>query len=88
MQRRLLEILQCPTCANSPLNLVTDDLFAEVEQGALLCARCGRKTEIRDGIVDALGAAPLPLTAAQFTNYLPPAAWGYERLWRWALSHC
>ncbi|MBA3943637.1 MAG: class I SAM-dependent methyltransferase [Herpetosiphonaceae bacterium] len=83
MQRRLLEVLQCPTCAYAPLQLVTDDLFAEVEQGTLHCEHCGRQTAIREGIVDALGDAPVALTGAQLTNYLSPAAWGYERLWRW-----
>jgi SAM-dependent methyltransferase len=49
--------------------------------------RCAHVTPIQDGILDAIDGAPVPVTPAQLTNYLPPAAWGYERLWRWqALS--
>jgi ubiquinone/menaquinone biosynthesis C-methylase UbiE len=72
----LLPFLQCPTCSSSPLLLVVgreegDDAI----EGGLKCDRCRHVT--------ALGAGPVPVNPAQITNYLPAAAWGYERLWRW-----
>jgi ubiquinone/menaquinone biosynthesis C-methylase UbiE len=53
-----------------------------VLEGALECRRCGQATPIEEGILDTLAGAPVPWTPAQLANYLPPIAWGYERLWR------
>ncbi len=83
MQRSLVPFLACPTCAYDPLVLRSRERGDDIQGGELLCARCGRRCPIVDGIVDMLGGAPLPVTPAQLTNYAPPAAWGYERLWRW-----
>ncbi|HZB96066.1 MAG TPA: methyltransferase domain-containing protein [Herpetosiphonaceae bacterium] len=84
MYPELLPFLQCPTCSSTPLMLVVgreqDD---DVIEGGLKCDRCQHVTAIRDGIVDAIGSGPVPLIPAQIANYLPLAAWGYERLWRW-----
>jgi SAM-dependent methyltransferase/uncharacterized protein YbaR (Trm112 family) len=84
MYPELLPFLQCPVCSATPLLLVVGrEQGDDVIEGGLRCDRCRHVTAIRDGIVDAIGAGPVPLTPAQITNYLPVAAWGYERLWRW-----
>src|SRR5919202_4617360 len=84
MYPQLLPFLQCPTCSSTPLLLLVgreqDD---DVIEGGLKCDRCQHVTAIRDGIVDAIGSGPVPLIPAQIANYLPMAAWSYERLWRW-----
>ena len=87
MYRSLLPFLQCSTCSYAPLVLVAGrEEDGEVVEGAVRCGRCGHIAPIVGGILDALGGAPVPWTAAQLTNYAPAAAWGYERLWRrWAL---
>ncbi|HSH81788.1 MAG TPA: methyltransferase domain-containing protein [Herpetosiphonaceae bacterium] len=79
----LLSFLQCPTCGFRPLVLVAGvEADDEVIEGGVACERCGHVTPIEEGILDALGEAPVPWTPAQLTNYAPLAAWGYERLWR------
>ncbi len=84
MFRELLPYLQCPTCSHTLLELqIVREDAGEVLEGSLVCRRCSRVTLIEDGILDAIGGTPVPWTPAQLTNYLPPAAWGYERLWRW-----
>lgn len=84
MFRDLLPFLQCPTCSHDNLDVhaVRSD-GDELLEGTLACRRCGRVTPINEGILDTLQDAPVPWTPAQITNYLPPAAWGYERVWRW-----
>jgi len=88
MYADLLPFLQCPICAAHPLSLVeAEEAAGEIVAGVLRCTHCSTQTQITDGIWDTLAGAPLPLTPAQMTNYLPLAARGYEPLWRWqALS--
>ncbi len=84
MYRNLLPFLRCPVCSFAPLLLVVGrEEGVEVIEGGARCERCAHVTPIRDGILDAIDGAPVPATPAQLTNYLPAAAWGYERLWRW-----
>lgn len=83
MFRDLQSFLRCPTCGHNHLDLhAVRSGGDEVLEGTLTCQRCGRVVPIVDGILDTLGTAPVPWTPAQLTNYLPAAAWGYERLWR------
>lgn len=84
----LLPFLQCPACSRAPLRLVSVwEAGEEVVAGTVKCERCGRGMAIEDGILDAIGVGPVTRTPAQLTNYMPIAAWSYERLWRWqALS--
>ncbi len=78
--------LRCPHSPHAALELAAGARYAP--DGAVLDGRlravddATRHYPIRDGIVDLLGGARLPLTPAQITNYLPLTAWGYERLWR------
>jgi ubiquinone/menaquinone biosynthesis C-methylase UbiE/uncharacterized protein YbaR (Trm112 family) len=58
------------------------DSDGAVLQGWLCCPTCNRRYRIRDGIADLLGWRAFPISPAQLVNYLPPAAWAYERLWR------
>lgn len=84
MFRDVVPFLQCPTCSHDNLDLHTvRSVGDEVLEGRIECRRCGRAIPIEEGILDSLGDAPVPWTPAQLTNYLAPAAWGYERLWRW-----
>ena len=83
MYRDLLPFLQCPTCGGQPLLLVpTVEQDGEVIEGGVACGRCEHVSPVKAGILDVLGAAPVPWTPAQLVNYAPLAAWGYERLWR------
>ncbi len=83
MYPNLLPFLQCPTCSHAPLLLVVGrEDGDEVVEGGLKCERCMHVMSIREGIVDAIGAGPVPVTAAQLVNYTAAAAWAYERLWR------
>lgn len=85
MYADLLPVLSCPRCGAHPLTLLgalTDDHSDEILAGALRCTRCSTQTAIRDGIWDALGDEPLPMTPAQITNYVPLTATIYERGWR------
>ena len=88
MYPNLLPFLRCPVCSDAPLVLVVGREDAgEVLEGGVCCERCGHVTPVIEGILDTIQDAPVAVTPAQLTNYLPPAAWGYERLWRWqALS--
>ena len=87
MHLNLLPFLQCPVCAHNPLALRTTNDGPTIDHGTLHCPRCDHSVAIHDGIVDMLGDAPVAVTPAQLTNYAPPTAWAYERLWRWqALS--
>lgn len=86
MYADVLPALRCPRCGAHPLTLLgplTDDQTGEITAGALRCQTCQTQTAICDGIWDALGDAPRPLTPAQITNYLPLTAQVYERGWRW-----
>lgn len=88
MYPEVISVLRCPNCTADPLTLL-GPLYEgdEIVTGALRCQFCGVQTPIREGIWDALDDRRLPLTPAQITNYLPPAARLYEPLWRWkALS--
>jgi SAM-dependent methyltransferase len=84
----LLPYLRCPICGYAPLLLVAGEVAGDdIVEGGVRCERCEHVAAIAGGILDMLGDAPSPLTPAQLTNYAAPAAWGYERLWRWqALS--
>jgi SAM-dependent methyltransferase len=84
MYPELVPVLRCPNCTAHPLTLL-GPLYEgdEIVAGALRCQFCAVQTPIRDGIWDAMNDRRLPLTPAQITNYLPPAARLYEPLWRW-----
>ena len=87
MYDALLEYLACPAC-HSSLTLTHHhrDARGEILQGQLHCNQCQRSIPINEGIVDVLGT-PRITSLAHAINELPPAAWGYERLWRpFALS--
>lgn len=78
----VLPFLACPACrAACPLETPSIDDVGELVGGVLRCLGCGATYPIRDGVADFLGP-PRPPTIAQVINELPPAAWGYERLWR------
>lgn len=88
MYTDIIPALRCPRCGATPLTLL-GPLYQgdEITAGALCCAACSNQTPIVDGVWDAAGDERLPRTPAQLVNYLPPAAAGYEPLWRWqALS--
>jgi len=79
-----LDHLTCPRHPEARLALLAGARIARdgaVERGRLRCPACGRVYPIAGGIADLLGPAP-PDSPAQLTNYLPPTAWAYERLWR------
>ncbi|HEX6293283.1 MAG TPA: hypothetical protein VFZ66_29150, partial [Herpetosiphonaceae bacterium] len=83
MYPEVLPVLRCPTCAAESLELLGPlHEHDEIAAGALRCRDCSAQTAIRAGIWDALGDAPVPLTPAQLTNYLPLTARVYEPLWR------
>jgi len=42
MKRRLLEILACPICKHYPLELRVFVEKEEIDEGILLCSKCGR----------------------------------------------
>ncbi|MBV9792151.1 MAG: class I SAM-dependent methyltransferase [Chloroflexi bacterium] len=84
MYPEVVPVVRCPNCTAHPLTLL-GPLYedGEIVVGALRCEFCAVQTPIREGIWDALNDRLLPLTPAQITNYLPPAARLYEPLWRW-----
>lgn len=80
-----LAALHCPGHPQYPLTLAPGAHYAPdgaVERGQLVCAACRRSYAIRFGIADLLGRYAPPDSVTQLINYLPPTAWGYERLWR------
>jgi uncharacterized protein YbaR (Trm112 family) len=42
MKRRLMDILACPICKSHPLELIVFTEKDEIDEGVLLCGRCGR----------------------------------------------
>jgi len=42
MKRRLLDILACPICKHYPLELRVFIEKEEIDEGILLCSKCGR----------------------------------------------
>ena len=42
MKRRLLDILACPICKHYPLELRVFVEKEEIDEGILLCSKCGR----------------------------------------------
>lgn len=53
-----------------------------VENGSLLCAECGKATQVIDRVWHAMGEHTWHKTLAQFSNIVPPTPQLYERLWR------
>jgi SAM-dependent methyltransferase len=85
MYPEALQNLTCPLHPAERLTLeqqVYLDSDGAVLHGWLCCPACNRRYHIRDGIADLLGWRAFPNSPAQLVNYLPPAAWAYERLWR------
>jgi SAM-dependent methyltransferase len=82
------EALQNLTCPLHPAALLALEQQAYLDDdsavlhGWLCCPVCNRYYHIRDGIADLMGWHAFPNSPAQLVNYLPPAAWAYERLWR------
>jgi SAM-dependent methyltransferase len=74
MKKSLLDILVCPQC-RAPLRLETpqtDRDSDEIQQGTLVCGKCGQKYMIRDGI-------PVLLMS---TDYLAPISGSFGFQWR------
>lgn len=85
MYPEALNHLCCPDCPDSPLELEPQARTAPdgaVLHGRLRCRACATSYPIEHGIVDLLGPWALPDSPTQLINYLPPTAWGYERIWR------
>ncbi|WP_019178140.1 methytransferase partner Trm112 [Methanomassiliicoccus luminyensis] len=55
MKRQLMNILACPVCKRTPLDL---EVFKEsdkgIEEGRLTCPQCRREYSISEGIPDML----------------------------------
>jgi SAM-dependent methyltransferase len=84
MYPEALTYLTCPTAPTLPLTLEPGARTAPdgaIEHGWLRSPN-GARYAIHDGVADLLGSAAHPDSPAQFTNYLPPTAWAYERTWR------
>jgi ubiquinone/menaquinone biosynthesis C-methylase UbiE/uncharacterized protein YbaR (Trm112 family) len=85
MYPEALPFLACPRHPEQGLELISPDpplADEEILHGTLYCAGCAASYPIIRGIPDLPGPAAWPTSAAQFTNYLPPTAWAYERAWR------
>ncbi len=83
MYAEVLPTLRCPACTCGPMTLLGPlEEDREIVAGAIRCSSCGAQTAILDGVWDALDDAPVPLTLAQLTNYIPLTARAYEPLWR------
>jgi uncharacterized protein YbaR (Trm112 family) len=55
MKRELLDILACPVCKSSPLNLtVFKEEGGDIVEGELSCQKCGRKYPIEGSIPNML----------------------------------
>lgn len=55
MKRDLLEILACPVCKHSPLELeVIEERDGEIIEGVLRCTQCSADYPIRDSIPNML----------------------------------
>jgi len=53
MKLRMMEILACPACRASPLELeVAKEKAGEVDEGVMTCPGCGARYEISDGVPD------------------------------------
>lgn len=89
-----LDVLTCPQQPAQRLELAAtathQDAACEIITGTLRPRLLPAQTHldpspcmfpVRNGIPDMLGFQ-VPPSPAQFTNYLPPTAWAYERLWR------
>lgn len=82
------EALDYLTCPRHPLILLKlEEAVERAADGELVagwtsCPLCHSRYPLRNGILDLLGPLELPNSPAQLTNYLPPAAWAYERSWR------
>lgn len=85
MYAEALEFLRCPRHTDAPLALERGARYdgdGSIRRGRLRCPICRACYPIDGGILDLLGPLALPRSPAQIVNYLPPTAWGYERLWR------
>ena len=59
MKKSLMNILACPMCKSSPLELrVTKENEREVVSGTILCKKCGLSYPIEDGIPNMLPQGP------------------------------
>lgn len=55
MREEILKILKCPSCQDSPLRLVKDEVDRiEIKTGNLLCPGCSARYRIEGGIIDLL----------------------------------
>jgi uncharacterized protein YbaR (Trm112 family) len=50
LKRKLLDILACPICKHSPLQLIVFEEEEEIEQGILICDSCDRWYPIIESI--------------------------------------
>lgn len=85
MYLEALAYLVCPRHLAVALELEPGSRSAgdgEIVEGALRCPKCHARYPIHGGIPDLLGPLAFPDSPAQFTNFLPPTAWAYERTWR------
>lgn len=80
----LLPLLRCPFCAAGPVSAerTSGDSDERIDNGTLVCAACGRTTEVVDRVWQAMGDHTWSKTLAQISNVTPPTAQIYERLWR------
>ncbi len=85
MYPEALAYLRCPEHPDQPLILAPGAQAAAdgaILSGQLRCQSSGTMYPIDLAIADLLGSGYAPDSIAQLTNYLPPTAWAYERLWR------
>ncbi len=85
MYPKALSLLCCPHHPDTRLALEPGAHRApdgELIAGWLRCPTDSQRYRVREGIPDLLGPTALPFSPAQVVNYLPPAAWAYERTWR------
>lgn len=84
MYRELLSFLVCPRHPARRLVLRPGSRtrHGELVAGSLVCAACGARYPIVDGVADFVGPFALPDSPAQLVNALSVAAWAYERTWR------
>ena len=81
----ILPFLRCPSsndCLFTLEHVSRSEPDGDVVEGSLVCTQHNQQYAIVKGVVDMLGLV-LPPNAAQLVNMLRPAAWGYERLWRY-----
>lgn len=85
MYPEALTYLRCPKHLDQPFILAPGAQMATdgaILSGQLHCPSGDTRYRIDLAIADLLGSGYAPDSIAQVTNYLPPTAWAYERLWR------